>query len=859
MIRTSNTETKHLPVHDVLPILLRKMTTHNRCILEAPPGAGKTTLVPPALLEEDWLQKKGILMLEPRRMAVRNAAAHMAAFFGEGVGDTVGYAVRLESKKSRKTRITVITESILIRLIQEDPELNTIGCLIFDEFHERSLDADLGLALALDCQQALRPDLRILIMSATLDTEPLAYLLGDEKGTCPIISCQGRMWPIITRYLPPDRPQKGLESHIIETVRIALKEEGSILVFLPGSPEILRIQRLLKNIIEEEISIYPLYGDLPFAEQQAALTKGDCRKVILATSIAETSLTIPDIRIVIDSGLTRRSRFDPGKGMSSLVTERVSLAGADQRRGRAARTGPGICYRLWHQCEETSMLRHYRPEILDADLASLCLELAAWGVYEPETLLWLDRPPHKAVIRARELLQSLGALESKGNITNRGRQLVRLPLHPRSGHMLLEAQKQGSLMTACLLAILIEERDPCPEQGVDIRLRLALVAKAPYTPQETASHKRLWELAKKLFYSLTSLFPSLSKKRESIFIDEEQAAILLALAYPERIAMKRKRGSFRMANGRGAFIPDKDPLADQGFLAIGAISAGQANARIYQAAPLTFAQIETVFASRIKVQDTVSWSTEEEAVLARKQRCLGALILEETPLEPIPTDLALSALLQGIWNLGLECLPWTEPLRQWRQRVLFMKCLDYHFTPERVSLWPDTSDEGLLKTLDAWLGPFLTGITRHSQFRQIPLKAALEVLLSSEARYRLDTEAPTHITVPSGSRIALDYSNIRFGETSLSEKNAPAPILAVKLQEMFGLLEMPCVGGGKVRVIAHLLSPAGRPLQITRDLKGFWINGYPSVRAEMRGRYPKHFWPENPLNALPTRYPRRKE
>lgn len=859
MSRMCFTETKHLPVHDVLSILRQTLAAHNRCILEAPPGAGKTTLVPPSLLEEDWLQKKGIFMLEPRRMAVRNAAAYMAASFGEVVGDTVGYAVRLESRTSRKTRITVVTEGILTRLVQEDPELNRIGCLIFDEFHERNLDADLGLALALDCQQALRPDLRILIMSATLNTEPLARLLSDEKDKCPVISCQGRVWPVVTRYLPPDRSHSGLETRIADAVRMALKEEeGGILVFLPGAPEIRRVQRFLKDTMKEAIPVYPLYGDLPFAEQQAALAENPSRKIILATSIAETSLTIPGIRIVIDSGLRRHIRFDPGKGMSRLITERVSLAGAEQRRGRAARTGPGICYRLWHQGEETGMSRHHRPEILDADLAPLCLELAVWGVREPETLLWLDVPPLEAFIRARELLQSLEALDDKGNVTLRGRQLVRLPLHPRSGHMLLEAQRQGSLMTACLLAVLIEERDPCPDQGVDIRPRLALVAKASHNARETVSYHRIWELAKKLFRSLTSLFPSMSPNGEPILIEEEQAAVLLALAYPERIAMKRERGSFRMANGRGAFIPGEDPLADQTFLAIGAVSAGQGNARIYQAAPLTHAQIENLFASRILVRNSVHWDTEDEAVIARKQRCLGALVLEEAPLEHIPADQALTAILQGIRHLGLECLPWTAPLRQWRQRVLFMKYIDHYFIQKGVFLWPDTSDEGLLNILDSWLGPFLSGITRRSQFRQLSLEAALEALLSPEARYRLHNEAPTHITVPSGSRIALDYGNMHSWGTSLPGNTVPAPVLAVKLQEMFGLLETPRVGGGKVPVIVHLLSPAGRPLQITRDLAGFWKNGYLSVRAEMRGRYPKHPWPEDPLNAPPTRHVRKR-
>lgn len=830
-----------LPVDAQLPELLAALSASTRCVLEAPPGAGKTTRVPLALLGAEWLAGRSIVMLEPRRMAVRNAARYMASLLGEEVGRTVGYRVRLDSRVGADTRIIVVTEGVLTRMVQDDPELSGVGCLIFDEFHERSLHADLGLALALDCQEGLREDLRIVVMSATLDTAPLVALLErDFPGPVPALRSEGRAWPVETRYLPPARADRPLERDVAEAVRRALREEaGSVLVFLPGVGEIRKVEALLQDIRSETVRLCPLYGDLSLAEQDAAIAPppAPLRKVVLATSIAETSLTIKGVRVVVDAGLSRTLRFDAGSGMSRLVTGRVSLAAAAQRRGRAGRTGPGVCYRLWHEGEEAGMAAHARPEILEADMAPLCLELAVWGVVHPSALRWLDGPPEEGVRQALALLRGLGAVDGAGRVTPRGRAMARLPLHPRLAHMLLEGAALGMGRTACLLAALAEERDPLSVPEADVRLRLALLEGGGGGPLAVRIREAARQLARLLSLKGKASAPS--------FDEAERAGVLLALAYPDRVAQRRERGSFRLAQGRGAFLDPHDPLADEPFLAVGGLNAASANARIWQAAPLSREVLETLYGPRLETRSDVFWDERQEAVAASRRTCYGALVLEERPLREGGSELAaqrVAAVLDGIRRLGLSCLPWTEEVEQWRLRVRLLASLE-------PDAWPDLADAALLADLESWLAPFLDGISRRSHFSRLDLGAALRALVPWDKLRRMEREVPTALEVPSGSHARLRYE---------ASPEGVVPVLAVKLQELFGMVQTPAVAGGRVPVLVHLLSPAGRPLQITRDLEHFWRHGYPLVRAEMRGRYPKHPWPEDPLTATPTRHTNRR-
>ncbi|WP_294623859.1 ATP-dependent helicase HrpB [uncultured Bilophila sp.] len=831
-----------LPVDAQLPELLAALSASTRCVLEAPPGAGKTTRVPLALLEAEWLAGRSIVMLEPRRMAARNAARYMASLLGEDVGRTVGYRVRLDSRVGPATRIVVVTEGILTRMLQDDPELSGVGCLIFDEFHERSLHADLGLALALDCQEGLRETLRILVMSATLDAASiLALLERNFSGPVPSLRSEGRAWPVETRYLPPARADRPLERDVAEAVRRALREEtGSVLVFLPGVGEIRKVEALLQDIRSDTVRLCPLYGDLSLAEQDAAIAPlpSPLRKVVLATSIAETSLTIEGVRVVVDAGLSRTLRFDAGSGMSRLVTGRVSLAAAAQRRGRAGRTEAGVCYRLWHEGEEPGMAAHARPEILEADMAPLCLELAVWGVAHPSALRWLDEPPEEGVRQALALLRGLGAVDGAGRATPRGRAMARLPLHPRLAHMLLEGAALGMGRTACLLAALAEERDPLAVPEVDVRSRLALLEGGG----GGSLAARIREAARQ-FARLLSLKGKASEVPS--FDEAERAGALLALAYPDRVAQRRERGSFRLAQGRGAFLDPHDPLADELFLAVGGLNAASGNARIWQAAPLSRETLEALYGSRFETRSDVFWDERQEAGAASRRTYYGALVLEERPLREGGGDLAgqrASAVLDGIRRLGLSCLPWTEELEQWRLRVRLLASLE----PEA---WPDLSDAVLLADLESWLAPFLEGISRRSHFSRIDLGAALRSLVPWDKLRRVEREVPAALEVPSGSHVRLRYE---------ASPEGAVPVLAVKLQELFGMVKTPAVAGGRVPVLVHLLSPAGRPLQITRDLEHFWRHGYPLVRAEMRGRYPKHPWPEDPFTAMPTRHTNRR-
>lgn len=856
-----------LPIDSVLNELLAVLAATNtaaRVLLQAPPGAGKTTRVPLALIQSSPADKvplangmsHTVLMLEPRRLAAKAAARRMAAMLGEPVGRTVGYRVRLESRVSAETRITVVTEGVLTRMLRDTPDLPNVRWLIFDEFHERHLHGDLGLALALDCQEGLRDDanpLHILVMSATLDTAPLQALLATsaQMELCPVISCQGRQWPVETRYLPPD-PRVKLEIHVAGVVRRILAEEsGSILVFLPGAGEIARVRAALGDNFPA-VQIHALFGDLPPEAQDAAIAPSPrgIRKVVLATSIAESSLTIEGVRVVIDAGLARVARFDPGSGMSRLTTERVSQSSADQRRGRAGRLEQGLCLRLWPEAEQLRPTA--RPEILDADLADLRLELALWGLDHFSALRWLDAPPQDAWNQATKLLTQLDALSPAANgktlCTPHGLAMAALPVHPRVGHMLLRAQERGLAQTATLLAALMDERDPLSSaDSVDIRLRLHWL--------RSRSQHRLRDLARRLANVLSS--PStrpanLAQTHTHSDDNDDAAGLLLALAYPDRVAQARSGGEtglFRLANGRGARLFPDDPLSRCEFLAVGALDGGGQNARVFQAAPLSLDDVRDLFAKHIHNHELVSWDSREEAVQARSQTCYEALILKDIPLRQPDPALATTALAKGLQEAGLHALPWTPELLQWRARVLFLHCCG-------ETAFPDLRDTTLLALLEDWLLPaaMSAGVTRKTHFRNIDLKAALSSLFPAASLYeslrKLDALAPESLRVPSGSHIRLRYPESLLTAEPLPRTPEP-PVLAVKLQELFGLAKTPQVAG--VPVLVHLLSPAGRPLQVTADLAGFWGNSYAAVRADMRGRYPRHPWPENPLEAAPTR------
>ncbi len=825
-----------LPIDAVLPAIRDALARASGLVVRAPPGAGKTTRIPLALLGEAWLAGRRIVMLEPRRIAARLAAGRMAAMLGESVGEIVGYRIRFDSRVGPRTRIEVVTEGVLTRMLRDDPSLAVYGLVIFDEFHERSLHADLGLALALESRAALRPDLRLLVMSATLAAEPVARLLGGA----PIVAAEGRAHPVETRWL--GRPPARLEDAVARAVLKALaEEEGDVLVFLPGAAEIRRVETsLCDDPACAGVRVLPLLGELPQAEQERALRPSAAgeRKVVLATSIAETSLTIEGVRVVIDGGLMRRARFDAASGMGRLATMPVSRAAAYQRRGRAGRLGPGVCYRLWSEAEDRGLIPDTPPEILDADLAPLALDLAVWGAADPDRLSWLDPPPPAAWREARGLLARLGALDEGGRLTDHGRAMAALALHPRLAHMIARARDLGMAGLACDLAALLGERDLFRARGgardTDIRHRIAALRGNERPPPgfeiDRGALRRARAAADEWRRRL-----KVGAGQDDPPGDMDDAGLLIALAYPDRIAQRREAGklAYRLANGRGAAFGGPDPLAREEWLALAEVGGGGADGRIFLAAPLTLAGIEERFADRIRDEDDVRWDDRGEAVVARRARRLGALVLEERPLAADAPDAVRAAMIDGIRRLGLDVLPWTPETRALCRRVAFVAGL------EGADAWPDMSEAALRADLEGWLAPHLAGIARRAQLAGLDLDGALKGRIGWERLKRLDQRAPTHITVPSGSRVALDYS----GEV---------PALDVRIQEMFGLADTPRVAGGRVPVLLRLLSPARRPVQVTRDLAGFWANSYRAVRADLRGRYPKHPWPDDPLAAPPT-------
>jgi ATP-dependent helicase HrpB len=818
---------------------LQKTLADNACaVLQAPPGAGKTTCIPLFLRQAPWLDGRKIIMLAPRRLAARAAAMRMSDLIAEKVGRTVGYRVRMDSRVSPATRIEVITEGVLTRMLQSDPSLEDIGLVIFDEFHERSLDADLGLALCLDMQGVLNTDLRLLIMSATIDTGPVAAMMDDA----PVLTCPGREFPVETRYAGRHTPTESLDALCDVVLSAARDEAGSILVFLPGASEIRQATRRLEMArLGPQWIIAPLFGDLTRSAQNQAIAPPPAgrRKIVLATSIAETSLTIEGIRVVVDSGLQRMPRFEMRSGLTRLVTVPVSRASADQRRGRAGRTGPGVCLRLWSRKMHHTLIPAHRPEILEADLAGLALEIALWGVDDPGKLKWLDSPPRNTFDSACELLRSLGALDLASGITDQGRQMAALPMHPRLAHMLVAANSLGYGGIACDMAALLGERDVVRfdpgQQDADIGIRIDLVQalrhNRPLAGQgATIDHAALRRVIR--------VADRLRRQMGCQADDGHPVSIgrLLGWAYPDRVARRRPgaRGKFLLSNGRGAYLDPVSPLAATEFIVAVELDGERREARIFRAAAYSLEVLSEQFARQLHWMEAVNWDPDRLAVVARRDLKLGALTLRSESLATPDSQLVLKALLKGICKQGLQCLPWTKPLKRWQERVCCLRRIS-----EDEQQWPDVTNEGLEAHLMQWLAPYLTGMTRLRDLARVELKAALFSMLPHRQHQRLDELAPTHLTVPSGSRIPIDYSG-------------DVPVLAVRLQEMFGLAQTPTVAGDRQPLLIHLLSPAGRPVQITQDLAGFWQSGYHEVKKEMKGRYPKHYWPDDPLRAQAT-------
>jgi ATP-dependent helicase HrpB len=836
--RNPMTTIDSLPVAAIFPELRSALQSESSAILVAPPGAGKTTAVPLALWDASWLAGQRILLLAPRRLAARTAARRMAALMNQKVGQAVGYRVRMESRVGPTTRIEVITEGVLTRMLQDDPSLAGVGLVIFDEFHERSLDADLGLALCRDIQGVLNDTLRLLVMSATLDPAPVTDLLDDA----PLIRCEGRMFPVETRYIEPAKDQT-VERIVTRVIRqSANRGEGNILAFLPGAAEISRTVRLLEaGDLPQGWSVAPLFGSLPRDRQDAAIAPPPAgqRKIVLATSIAETSLTIEGITVVVDSGLQRAPRFDPGSGMTRLVTLPVSRASADQRRGRAGRLGPGICYRLWRETATPSLAATNRPEILDAELSALALELALWGVDHPDRLDWLDPPPPGALAHARQLLADLGALDEGGSITAHGRRMARLPLHPRLAHMILAAREANLGPEACDTAAILCDRDPlhftAQWRDADLKLRLEALqahrASQPFSIQGCRVNRHAIKQALILSATLQRRLGIQGRVRRPI-----QPGRLLAWAYPDRIGRQRpgRPNRFLLTSGRGAFFDPPEPLGANEYIVAAQLDGNRRDARIFMAAAIDRQHLLEQFAHRIQWQEDISWNRRRKAVEANRRLMLGALSLATEPLRTPPADAVMPALLGGIREVGIDDLPWTRRLRTWQARVMLLSRIQADDAP-----WPDIGDDTLAATLEQWLSPYLNGLQRLADLSVTDFSQALRNRLTWRQQRQVDKWAPTHITVPSGSRLPIDY-------------NDAEPVLAVRIQELFGLTTTPAIADGRIPLTLHLLSPANRPAQITRDLAGFWKDSYFQVRKELKGRYPKHAWPVDPLAARPT-------
>lgn len=808
------------PVDEALPPLKQALAEGRCAVLVAPPGAGKTTRVPLVLLNEPWVAGRKILVLEPRRLAARAAAGFIARSIGEQAGETVGFRVRFGSKISRKTRIEFVTEGVFTRMVLDDPELSGIAAVLFDEFHERSMDADLGLALALDAQRGLRDDLRIVAMSATIDGARVAKLMGDA----PVVESKGRAFPVETKYLGRD-PRTHIERQVADAVVRAIEsEDGSVLAFLPGAAEIRRTaEQLNERIRDTSIDIVPLYGALDADVQDRAISpaRDGRRKVVLATSIAETSLTIEGVRIVVDSGFSRVPKFEPALGLTRLETVRVSRASADQRRGRAGRTEPGVAYRLWTEPETQALIPFATPEILESDLSGLILDLAVWGVSDPAKLAWLDPPPAPAIAEARNLLRELDALDSDGRVTPRGNRLAKLPLPPRLAAMIVGAAEEDEALLAAEIAAVISERN-LGGDDLDLSHRVETFRR---------DKSRRAEEARRLAKNWAE--QAGGKQRESA---ASRAGKLLALAFPGRVAKARagKQGEFRLVNGRGAKLDAAHSFAKEKYLAVAELTGRAGEGRILLAAKISEAEIESGFVSHIEDATDFAFDEKSASLRARKVRRLGAINLSEKPL-PIETGQeSAEALAEGIARLGLDRLPWSAHQRQLLERVRYLR-------EQNGDPWPDLSGESLLTSVKEWLAPALMRRTTLSQINADDLANALHHLLPHDLMRRLEKNAPTHFTAPTGSNIPIDYAA------------GQGPTVQLRVQELFGLDRHPKIANGKVPLILALTSPAGRPIQVTKDLPAFWRGSWADVRREMRGRYPKHPWPEDPRVAAPTR------
>lgn len=818
---------EQLPIFEIITEVKKSLAKNNTLILQAPPGAGKSTVLPLQLLEDPWLAGKKILMLEPRRLAARSVANRMADLLEENAGETVGYRVRFENKISKQTRIEVVTEGILTRMLQNDNLLEGVGLVIFDEFHERSLHADLALALCREVQQVLREDLKIMIMSATLDGEKLSSLLNNA----PILTSKGRQHPIELRYIPQETAMH-LSAQVSKVIRKSLaQDEGDILTFLPGAGEITRTLEILEKE-NLNVSIHPLYGDLSFQKQQEALMPHPYgqRKVILATSIAETSLTIEGIKVVVDSGYSRAPRFDPKTGLTRLETVKVTKDAADQRAGRAGRLGPGICYRIWSEGSHQHLIPSRTPEILEADLAPAMLELAQWGIKDLKSLTWLTPPPAGAIAQAKELLIQLEALEGD-KITSRGKEILRLPTHPRIAHLLLEGEKLKLTALAADLAALLEERDPLPKDaGADLGLRVDVLKKWR-NKEFVSADKNGLERIERLAATWRKNF---QVPADNAHLPHDLIGKLLAAAYPERIAKQRDHDptSYRLANGRIVKLRENDLLFREEWLTVAHLDAGSNEGKIFLAAPLSPHDVIHLASQK----DVISWDAQKGVLIARKETKIGDILVESSPLQKIPEDERIQVLCDAVRKEEYNSLAWSDEIYDWMARVMSLKI----WRPNES--WPDLSKEQLVLSVENWLAPFLTNVRKREDLKKLDLLPILSSLIPWDLQSKLDTLAPDKIKVPSGSMIQLKY-----------HMDGSTPVLAVRLQEMFGLLDTPAINEGRTKVLLHLLSPGYKPVQVTQDLKSFWKNTYPQVRSELRVRYQKHHWPEDPWTAEAVR------
>ncbi|MGJ8686562.1 MAG: ATP-dependent helicase HrpB [Spongiibacteraceae bacterium] len=829
-----------LPIHQVLAEVHVALQQRHEIVLEAPPGAGKTTVVPLSLLEQPWLLDQKILLLEPRRIAARAAAERMSQLLGEGVGETVGYRMRLENRIGPTTRVEVVTEGILIRMLQDDPSLSGYGAVIFDEFHERSLDADLGLALTIEGRSLFADEreqpLKIIVMSATLDGQRIAALLNDA----PVISSQGKQYSVDIVYGDAYRFKEDIAINVAATVRLALQQhEGSVLVFLPGQREIRNVARRLSQLISDpDVLIAPLYGDLSLQAQRSAIQPCERgrRKIVLATSIAESSLTIDGISVVVDSGLTRQPVFDPSTGMTRLATCRVSKASATQRAGRAGRLNSGVCYRLWAQSQQAELIEFAPAEIHQAELSGLALQLLSWGGADPSRLCWLDQPPAAAFQQSLDLLQRLGATKFNNgdwHISRHGQSMAELPMHPRLAHMLLRAKQFGRAKEACEIAALLSERDVGTGKSSDISERVSLL-RSP----ERADNRQRGMLNR--LQQLQRRYQSQLAKVEVDQIGESAPAdpgLLLALAYPERIAKQRREHGqdYLLCSGRGVRCQHGDPMVNNPWIVAAVVSGEQGEAIdiVRVAAPLDSSYFEQFLAAEVSEKLITEWDQRSERFVAERHRRVGALLWQSERLASIPESEKTAVILEFVAGRGLEVFDWTPAALQFQARIEMLRELD------DGNSWPDFSDRGLLSNLSEWLAPYIAGVSLLRDFKRLNILEMLSARLNWEQLQRLESLAPSRIKVPSGSTHKIDYCQ-------------SPPVLAVKLQEMFSCAESPRVAGGKQALCVHLLSPAGRPLQVTQDLAGFWTGSYHEVKKEMKGRYPKHPWPDNPLDALPT-------